>query len=86
MACNNSQLLGSPWTRESTYNKTTTFNALCDSIPVSFVKNNMNDGCISVFPQIWKKKISQTVTQSIEMGMPKYYEGSTPDPHEVIMV
>lgn len=26
----------------------------------------------------WKKNIFKTVTQSIEMGMPKYYEGSAP--------
>ena len=68
---NNAQLLGSPWTRESIYNKTVTFNALGDGIPVCFVKNSTNDGCISVFLQSWKKKVSQTVTQIINIGMPK---------------
>ena len=60
-----------------------TFNAFDDGTPVCFVKNSMNDGCVSVFTQIWKKNVSQTVTQSTEMGMPKHYEGSTPDPHEI---
>lgn len=46
-----------------------TFNAIGDGIPVCFVKNSTNDGCISVFTHIWKKNISQTVTQSIETGM-----------------
>jgi hypothetical protein len=68
---NNTQLLGPPWTRESIYNKTVTFNALGDGIPVCFVKNSTNDGCISVFLQSWKKKVSQTVTQIINIGMPK---------------
>lgn len=48
-----------------------TFNGFDDGIPVCFVKNSMNDGCISVFTHIWKKNISQTVTQSIEMEMKK---------------
>lgn len=76
-------LLGSPWARESTYNKTMTFNAFGDGIPVCFVKNSTNDGCISVFIQMWKKNISQTVTQSIEMDTVKYYEGPAPDPLEI---
>ena len=79
---NNTQLLGPPWTRDSIYNKAVTFNALGDGIPVCFVKNSTNDGCISVFPQTWKKKVSQTITQSIEIGMHKHYKGLAPDPHE----
>lgn len=61
------KLLGSPWTGESTYNKTTTFNAFGDGIAVRFfVKNSTKDGCVSVFTQIWKENVSQ----SIEMGEP----------------
>jgi hypothetical protein len=80
---NNTQLLQSSWTKESTNNKTMTFNVFCDGIPVCFVKNSMNDRCISVFTQIWKRNVSQTVSQSKEMSIPKYYEGSASDPHEI---
>jgi hypothetical protein len=82
LTSNNTQLLGSPWPGEPIYNKTMTFNAFGDRVPVCFVKNSTNDGCISVFPQTWKKKVSQTITQSIEIGMHKHYKGLAPDPHE----
>lgn len=65
----NTQLLGSPWTGESIYNKSVTFNAFGDGIPVCLVKNSTNDECISVFPQTWKKKVLQA--HIIEIGMPK---------------
>ena len=83
MTSNNAQLLRSPWTGESIFNKTVTFNAFGDGIPVCFVKNSTDDGCTSVFLQTWKKKVSQTVTQFIEIGMPKCYKGVAPDPHEL---
>jgi hypothetical protein len=70
MTSKKTPFLGSPWTREPTY-KTITFNALGNGIPICFVKNSMNNGCISVFTQIWKKNVLQTVTESIEMGVPK---------------
>lgn len=80
---NNTQLLGPPWTRDSIYNKAVTFNALGNGILICFVKNSTNDGCISVFPQMWMKKASQTVTQIINIGMPKHYKGFAPDPYEL---
>lgn len=60
-----------------------TFNAFGDGIPVCFVKNSTSDGCISVFPQTWKRKVSQTITQIIKIGMPKCYKGVALDPHEL---
>ena len=82
---NNTQILGCPSLPigEPIYNKTVTFNAFGNGIPVCFVKNSTNDGCISVFPQTWKKKFSQTITQVIEKDMPKHNKGVAPDPHEL---
>lgn len=57
-----------------------------DGIPVCFVNNSTNNGCISVFPQIWKKNVSQTITQSIDISIPKHYKGFAPDPHEIFLV
>jgi hypothetical protein len=56
MNSDNTQLLGSPWTGESIYNKTMTFTAFDEGIPGCIVKNSINDGYISVFPQTWRKK------------------------------
>lgn len=83
LTSNNTQLLGSPWPGEPIYNKTMTFNAFGDRVPVCFVKNSTNDGCIWVFPQTWKINVSQTVTQGIDIGMPKHYKGFAPYPHEL---
>ena len=60
-----------------------TFNAFGDGIPVCFVKNSINDECVSVFPQTWKKNNSQTATQTIEIGIYKYYEKFAPDHPEI---
>lgn len=67
---------GSPWTRKSTYSKTTS-SAFGDGVPVCFVKNSTNGGYFS-FTQVWKKNVLQTVTHSTEMGMSVHYEGFAP--------
>ena len=40
-------------------------------------------GIFQCFLKLGEKKISQTITQSIKIDMPKHYKGFAPDPYEL---
>jgi hypothetical protein len=61
MTSNNTQLLGLPWSESKKYFKSVSYTAMGQELPISFTRNIINAGCVSVHPQIWKKNISKTV-------------------------
>ena len=76
MTSNNTQLLGLPWSESKKYFKSVSYTAMGQELPISFTRNIINAGCVSVHPQIWKKNISKTVVQiPVKVGMPIFQIG-----------